>query len=170
MKLTAAVLAAVLAPSCATAADRPVTRAYLMNGLFGWAVAPSAMPSIGARLRARGAVVTVGSWLQSAQFGAMACAHPHDRIVFVGHSLGGPAAAQAAAIARACGVHNVSVIGIDPPRVGTAVPKGVTSINFVGVLGGQIAGGRNVPVAGKSHLGIVNDPKMQSRIAGAAMR
>lgn len=166
----AAILVAVLVSTCAHAAERSVTRAYLMNGLFGEFVAPTAMPSMAAKLRARGAIVTVGSWTMAAVFGAMACAHPHDRIVFIGHSLGGPAAARAAGTARACGVRSVSVVSIDPPRNGVAVPKGVRSTNFVGVLGGQIGGGRNVPTGGYGgHLAIVNDPHMQARVVGAAL-
>jgi pimeloyl-ACP methyl ester carboxylesterase len=153
----------------AHAADRAVTRAYLMNGLFGWALT-NAMPQMGAQLRARGAIVTVGSWTQEAFFAADACRHRGDRIVFIGHSLGGPAAARAAITARACGVRSVRVVSIDPPRNLASSPKGVTSTNFVGVLGGQIAGARNVSTPGYSHIGIVNNPKMQSRIVSAAMR
>jgi hypothetical protein len=145
------------------------TRAYLMNGLLGWVFAPAAMPSLGARLRARGAIVTIGSWTQEGSFAADACRHRDDTIVFIGHSLGGPAATRAADAARACGVRNVRAVSIDPPRNGAVASRGVRSTNFVGVLGGEITGARNVPSPGYGHIQIANDPHMQARVVGAAI-
>jgi hypothetical protein len=144
-------------------------RAYVMNGLLG-EFFTSAMSQIGDKLRARGVIVQVGSWTEESSFVADACAHNHDRIVFIGHSMGAVAAAGAVRQAKACGVTRVSMVGIDPPNMGAAVPSGVHAVNFVGALNVSITGAQNVPVSGLGHIGIVNDPTMQKRIVDAALR
>ena len=147
----------------------PVVRAYVMNGLLG-DLFTSAMSQIGEKLRARGAIVEVGSWTQEASFVADACVHRQDHVVFIGHSLGAVAAAVAVREARACGVRYLSMVGIDPPSVGATVPDGTHAINFVGALNASIAGAQNVPVPGLGHIAIINDPAMQRRIVAAALR
>jgi hypothetical protein len=144
-------------------------RAYVMNGLLG-ELFTSAMSQIGDKLRARGVIVQVGSWTQEGSFVADACAHSQDRIIFIGHSMGAVAAASAARKAEACGVSRVSMVGIDPPNLGAAVPRGVHAVNFVGVLNASITGAQNVRVSGLGHNDIVNDPTMQNRIVAAALR
>ena len=144
-------------------------RAYVMNGLLG-EFFTSAMSEIGDKLLARGVIARVGSWTQQDSFVADACAHSHDRIVFIGHSMGAVAAAGAVAQAKACGVRQVSMVGIDPPNIGAAVPSGVHAVNFVGALNASITGAQNVPVSGLGHIQIVNDPTMQKRIVAAALR
>ena len=147
----------------------PAVRAYVMNGLLG-DMFTSAMSQIGEKLRARGAIVEVGSWTQEASFVADACVHRQDHVVFIGHSLGAVAAAGAVREARACGVRHVSMVGIDPPSLGATVPDGTHAINFVGALNASIAGAQNVPVPGLGHIAIINDPAMQRRIVAAALR
>jgi hypothetical protein len=146
-----------------------VVRAYVMNGLLG-ELFTSAMSEIGEKLRARGAIVQVGSWTQESSFVADACAHSQDRIIFIGHSLGAVAAAGAVGQANACGVKRLSMVGIDPPNMGAAVPNGTHAVNFVGELNASITGAQNVPVPGLGHIEIVNDPTMQNRIVAAALR
>jgi pimeloyl-ACP methyl ester carboxylesterase len=125
------------------------TRVYLVRGLVGWLFAP--MNELAGELRARGANVTTGSWLQAAALAADACAHRADRIVAVGHSLGGPAAAAIAMTARACGAGDVTLVSIDPPPNAAAV-HGIRATNFVGALGGRIIGARNMPAPGYDHV------------------
>lgn len=144
--------------------SRVVTRAYLMNGLAG-----NAMEQIGEKLRARGAIVEVGSWTQADAFESEACAHRGDRIIVIGHSLGATAAARVATQARACGARNVTMVGIDPPATGASVPRGSRAVNFVGALNGSIEGARNVPVPGYDHNAVVTDSAMQNRVVSTAL-
>jgi hypothetical protein len=144
-------------------------RVYVMNGLFGEFMT-NAMWAIGQRLRAKGAVVQVGSWTEANRFVADACTHRGDRIVFIGHSVGAVAAAGAVREAKACGARRVSMVGIDPPPLGSKIPKGVHAVVFVGVLQAPMEGAHNIPVAGHGHIGIVDDPNMQSRIVAAALQ
>lgn len=144
-------------------------RAYVMNGLFGELIT-GAMNRIGEKLRARGVMVQVGSWSQERSFVADACAHRQDRIIFIGHSLGAVAAAGAVKQAKACGVRRVSMVGIDPPDMGAAIPDGTHSVNFVGSFNASVKGAHNVPVSGHGHIAIINDPAMQDRIVAAALR
>jgi pimeloyl-ACP methyl ester carboxylesterase len=147
-------LLAALTTECSAA-----TRAYVMNGLFvghGLAV-------VADRLRQRGYIVTYGSYEQNRQFAADACAHTDDRIVVIGHSFGAERAAEVATQAAACGARDVTMIGIDPSE--STQVSGVThAVNFVGELGGTIAGAQNIPVPGYSHMRIMD---RQSRRAGA---
>lgn len=162
-RLTAAAIAAV----CISSPAQAGTRAYVLNGLFGAMLTP-AMSEIGARLRARGATVTVGAWWMAPALAADACAHRGDRIVIIGHSLGATAAAQLAMAAKRCGALSVRVVGVDPPPTGARV-NGVPAVNFVGALGGTISGASNVPIRGYGHIGIVNDHTMQARIVNSAL-
>src|SRR5438477_1818117 len=73
------------------AARATIVRAYVMSGLFG--ELSGTMSQIGDRLRARGVIVQVGSWVRESSYAADACTHRQDRIIFVGHSLGAMAAA-----------------------------------------------------------------------------
>jgi hypothetical protein len=148
--------------------SKTVTRAYVMNGLLGEVFNPKAMYEIAAKLRARGAIVEVGSWTQADEFEAEACAHYRDRIIIVGYSMGATKAASIATQVRAHGAHDVTLVGVDPPAIGGAVGGGVHAVNFVGVLGGSIAGARNIPVSGLGHLDIINDRAMQNRVIAAA--
>jgi pimeloyl-ACP methyl ester carboxylesterase len=144
-----------------------VTRAYLMSG-FGDA-GTGAMNTMGAKLRAHGIIVTVGSYTQADAFAADACAHSKDRIIVVGYSLGATAGAQLATAARACGVHYVRLVGIDPLGSSAAVSSGVSATNFVGALQGTISGARNTAAPGYDHAGIINSPRMQARFVAAAL-
>lgn len=145
-----------------------VTRAYVMNGLLG-ELFTDGMNQIAEKLRARGAIVEVGSWTQASTFVADACAHRQDRIIFIGHSLGATAAADAATRAQACDARRVTMVGIDPPAIGATVEGGARAVNFVGALNGSIAGARNVPVSGYGHIAIVSDPAIQNRVVSAAL-
>jgi pimeloyl-ACP methyl ester carboxylesterase len=140
-----------------------------MNGLLG-ELFTDAMNKIGEKLRMRGAIVEVGSWMQASTFVADACEHRQDRIIFIGHSLGAAAAATAATEAKACGARHVTMIGIDPPPIGSTVQGGARAVNFVGALNGSIVGAHNVTVSGLGHIGIVNDQTMQNRVVSTALR
>jgi hypothetical protein len=141
------------------------TRAYVMNGLFvghGLAVVAEA-------LRQRGYIVAYGSYEQNRQFAADACAHPDDRIVVIGHSFGAERAAEVATQAAACGARDVTMIGVDPSQ-SVAVASSVHAINFVGELGGTVAGAENIPVPGYTHMGIIDSPAVQQQILQAVER
>lgn len=142
------------------------TRIYVVRGLVGWLLAP--MNDIAAELRRCGAVVVMTSWTDGGAIAADACAHKADRIVLVAHSLGVPTAAGVIAQAKACGVRDISMVGVDPPANGASV-RAARALNFVGTLGGTIAGARNIPTPGYGHIAIVNDRAMQARIVAAAM-
>lgn len=136
-----------------------VTRAYVMNGLFvghGLAVVAEA-------LRQRGYIVAYGSFEQSRDFAADACAHPDDRIIVIGHSFGAERAAEVATRAAACGARDVTMIGVDPSQ-SVAVSGVAHAVNFVGELGGTVAGAENIPVPGYTHMGIMDSPAVQQRI------
>jgi hypothetical protein len=142
-----------------TTACSAATRAYVMNGLFvghGLAV-------IADRLRQRGDLVAYGSYEQNRQFASDACAHTGDRIIVIGHSFGAERAAEVATQAAACGARDVTLIGIDPSE-STQVSGVAHAVNFVGELGGTIAGAQNIPVPGYTHMGIIESPDVQARI------
>jgi pimeloyl-ACP methyl ester carboxylesterase len=167
MIIIALSLTAALGSSAASADPAEVTiRAYVMNGLLGELVT-NAMNEIGAELRARGDIVTVGSWVQVGEFVADACEHRGDHIVIVGHSMGALMAARMVNDLRACGAHSVRAVMIDPPT-DSSIPAGSNAVNFVGQLGGKIAGAKNIPIPGVGHVEIVNDRGMQRRIVQAA--
>jgi hypothetical protein len=160
MRRTIHVICCCLALTAALTTDAwAVTRAYVMNGLF----IGSGLATIAARLRDRGYIVTYGSYEQNRQFAADACAHTDDRIVVIGHSFGAERAAEVATAAAACGARDVTLIGVDP-----SAPAAVTgvahAVNFVGELGGTIAGAQNIPVPGYTHMGIMDSPAVQERI------
>jgi hypothetical protein len=135
------------------------TRAYVMNGLF----VGNGLATIAWRLRERGYIVAYGSYRQDRAFAADACAHPADRIVVIGHSFGAEAAARVATQVAACGARDVTMIGVDPAAPSTV--SGVShAVNFVGEYRGTIAGARNVPVPGYTHMGIMESPAVQERI------
>ena len=148
-------------------APRVVTRAYLMSGFAD--LGSGAMSAMGAKMRARGVIVTVGSHTQADAFAADACAHRTDRIIIVGYSLGATAGARLANAARTCGVRSIRLVGIDPPGSDAAVSRGVSATNFVGALQGRISGARNMAVPGYDHAGIIDNPRMQARFVGAAL-
>jgi len=135
------------------------TRAYVMNGLF----VGTGLATIAERLRQRGYIVAYGSYEQNRQFAADACAHPQDRIVVIGHSFGAERAAEVASAAAACGIRDVTLIGIDPSQP-VAVVGVAHAVNFVGEMGGTIAGAQNIPVPGYTHMGIMESPDVQARI------
>jgi hypothetical protein len=168
--LMTAVLIGVGEPSAlarAASTSHVVTRAYLMSG-FG-DLGAGAMNTMGAKLRARGVVVTVGSYAQADTFAADACAHRNDQIIVIGYSLGATAGARLANAARACGVRYVRLVGIDPPGSDAAVSRGVNATNFVGALQGTISGARNTAAPGYDHAGIINNPRMQTRFVATAL-
>jgi pimeloyl-ACP methyl ester carboxylesterase len=139
------------------------TRAYVMNGLF----VGTGLATVAWRLRQRGYVVTYGSFSQDRAFAADACAHIDDRIIVIGHSFGAERAARVATQAAACGARDVTLIGIDPSQ--PAVVSGVAhAVNFVGQMGGTIAGAENIPVPGYTHMGIMESRAMQERILSEA--
>jgi pimeloyl-ACP methyl ester carboxylesterase len=138
-------------------------RAYVMNGLY----VGTGLAKIAGRLRERGYIVAYGSYTQAAAFAADACTHPSDRIVVIGHSFGAEAAARVATQAAACGVRDVTMIGVDP--AGPSAVRGVAhAVNFVGEYRGTITGAQNIPVAGYSHMGIMESPEVQERILSEA--
>lgn len=156
MRLIACCIALVAALT--TSADA-ATRAYIMNGLFvghGLAV-------VADRLRQKGYIVAFGSFEQSRQFAADACSHVQDRIVVIGHSFGAERAAEVATHAAACGARDVTLIGVDPSQP-VAVSGVAHAVNFVGEMGGTIAGAQNIPVPGYTHMGIMDSPAVQDRI------
>jgi pimeloyl-ACP methyl ester carboxylesterase len=121
------------------------------------------LATIAWRLRERGYIVMYGSYRQDRAFAADAGAHPADRIVVIGHSFGAEAAARVATQAAACGTRDVTMIGVDPAAPSEV--RGVShAINFVGEYRGTIAGAQNIPVAGYTHMGIMESPAMQERI------
>jgi hypothetical protein len=142
------------------------TRAYLMSGLNG--MGSDAMTRMGAELRARGSIVTIGNYIQASAFAADACAHRNDRILVVGYSLGATSGAGLANAARACGVRSVRLVGVDPPALTASVSPGVSATNFVGALQGTIGGAHNTAAPGYDHAAIIDDPHMQARIIAAA--
>jgi len=139
------------------------TRAYVMYG----GIVGAGLAKIAASLRARGDIVEYGSYTQAAEFGADACAHTRDRIVVIGHSFGGTAAVEVATKASTCGARNVTMISIDPASSG-AVQGPARAVNFVGEYGNSIAGARNIPVPGFTHMGILENPAFQARVLSAA--
>lgn len=162
--VTISVLCLMVAPTVSAVPAQAATRAYVMNGLMGELIT-NAMSEIGADLRARGDIVTVGSWVQVGAFTRDACEHRDDRIVIVGHSMGALAATKMLNDLRACGAHNVRAVMIDPPTDGAV--SGGSAVNFVGQLGGKIAGAKNIVVPGLGHIEIVNNHDMQRRIVQA---
>jgi hypothetical protein len=139
------------------------TRAYVMNGLF----VGTGLATIAGRLRQRGYIVLYGSFSQDRAFAADACAHTDDRIIVIGHSFGAERAARVATEAAACGARDVTLIGIDPSQ--PAAVSGVAhAVNFVGEMGGTIAGAENIPVPGYTHMGIMESPAVQERILSEA--
>jgi hypothetical protein len=164
LSLITALLIGVGEPS---AFAQTATRAYLMSGFAD--LGAGAMSTMGAKLRARGIAVTVGSYTQADSFAADACAHRNDRIVIIGYSLGATAGARLANAARACGVRFVRLVGIDPLRSDAAVSRGVSATNFVGELQGTISGAHNTTVPGYDHAGIINNPRMQVRFIASAL-
>ena len=137
-------------------------RAYVMNG----ALAGSGLAKIAGRLHERGHIVSYGSYTQAAAFAMDACAHPSDRIVVIGHSFGGAAAARVATQAAACGARNVTMISADPAP--SAVSGVSHAVNFVGEYRGTITGAQNIAVPGYSHMGIMESPAVQERILSEA--
>lgn len=153
-----ALLTALIADALTTKAWA-ATRAYVMNGLF----ISTRLGTIAARLRDRGCIVAYGSYEQNRQFAADSCAHTDDRIVVIGHSFGAERAAEVATAAAACGARDVTLIGIDPSQ--PVEVRGVAhAVNFVGEMGGTIAGAQNIPIPGYTHMGIMDSPAVQERI------
>lgn len=174
LRYGAAMLVAVLVSTCAQAADRSVTRAYLMRGLGGLFIS-NGMDQIGAKLRARGVIVSVGGWMAWPLFAADAARHPRDRIVFSGHSMGARAAGEAAdAMPRGA---KVKVVGIDPLCAYASVRRGTNAVNFTRGISlacgshGAMVNARNISLAAyrDSHIGIVSDQRVQARVVAAAL-
>jgi len=155
-------------PSTGSTPRTVVTRAYIMNGLLS-EIFTRAVYKVAAKLRARDAIVEVGSWTLASDYTADVCAHRDDRIIVIGYSLGAVEAAKVATEAQACGARDLTMVGIDPPPLRASVPPGSRAVNFVGVLGGTIAGAKNIPVTGYDHIAIVDDPVMQERIISTAL-
>ncbi|MFZ0608347.1 MAG: hypothetical protein WAM75_11840, partial [Xanthobacteraceae bacterium] len=57
-------------------------------------------------------------------------------------------------------------IGVDPSQP-VAVSGVAHAVNFVGELGGTVAGAQNIPVPGYTHMGIMDSPAVQERILEA---
>ena len=139
------------------------TRVYLMRGLGG-AFISNSMDQIGAKLHGP---VMVGDWTDGPRFAADAQAHPHDRIVLVGHSMGAKAAADAARELRGM---RVKVIGVDPLFSGATCVGVRDCICFWG-QGNSMPGARNVYIASTyGHISYALDPYVQSRIIAAITR
>jgi pimeloyl-ACP methyl ester carboxylesterase len=159
-------LLAALTMDALSAEAWAATRAYVMNGLF----VGTGLARIADQLRARGDIVFYGSFDQNRAFAADACAHIQDRIIVIGHSFGAERAAEVATQAAACGARDVTLIGVDPSQP-VRVSGVAHAVNFVGEMGGTIAGAENIPVPGYTHMGIMESSAMQERIleeAGAA--
>jgi len=153
------VLLAALTTDALSTAAWAATRAYVMNGLF----VGTGLARIADQLRARGDIVFYGSFEEDRAFAADACAHIQDRIVVIGHSFGAERAAEVATQAAACGARDVTLIGVDPSQ--PLQVNGVAhAVNFVGEMGGTIAGAQNIPVPGYIHMGIMESPAVQARI------
>ena len=146
-----------------TSGAAAANRAYVMNGLF----VGNGLAIVADLLRQRGYIVAYGSFEQSREFAADACAHIGDRIVVIGHSFGAERAAEVATRAAACGARDVTMIGVDPSQ-SVAVSGVARAVNFVGEMGGTVAGAQNIPVPGYTHMGIMDSPAMQQRIVQEA--
>jgi hypothetical protein len=158
-KLRALCAAAAVALSVSHA--HAATRVYLMRGLME--LSPG-LETIGEMLRARGAVVTLGSWMQRGAFVQDALAHPHDRIIFGGHSMGAQEAFAAGAQLAARGI-KARVIGLDPLCTSPRMSPGISGVNIWGngCMGrpATVAGAQNVLIPGYSHINYCTDPRVQ---------
>ncbi len=163
-------LGAALCVACCTLLYTPTfahTRVYLMRGLGGLLLS-DAMDQIGAKLRRPGIVVNVGDWSDASRFALDAEAHPHDRDVLIGHSMGARAAGEIGTLLKSRGL-NVKVIGIDPLFTGALVGAGVDAICFYG-QGWPMQGAHNVLIQSSyGHIGYGADPRVQSRVIAAAL-
>lgn len=165
LRLGAAIFSLALTILCSSA--QAATRAYLMGGL-GCPWLSSGVAQIAAKLERRGMHVEVGCYFDASRFTADALAHPHDRIIASGHSMGARAAGEMGTALRARGI-SVRVIGIDPLYTGAAVGRGVDAVNFYG-QGFGMGGARNVVVPSSyGHIGYASDPNVQSRVVAAAI-
>ena len=158
-----AVAAAVLMAIATLSPAHAATRVYLMRGLGGLLISDS-MDQIAARLHR--SVVTVGDWSDAPRFTIDAQAHPHDRIVLVGHSMGAKAAGDVARELKVRGMH-AKVIGVDPLFSGASCAGLSDCICFWG-QGFTMPGAQNVYIASTyGHIGYAADPRVQSRIIAA---
>jgi hypothetical protein len=163
LRMICAALAVALSVSHAHAA----TRVYLMRGL---AELSPGLSTIGDMLRARGAIVTVGSWMQREQFVRDALRYPQDRIVFGGHSMGDQAAFAAGAELLAHGL-KVRVVGLDPLCTSPRTYGGGVNIWGNACMGhdAAVAGASNVRISGYSHIAYCTDPRVQSAFVRYAL-
>lgn len=161
LRVSAVAIAFVIAASSHALAAK---RAYLMRGLLE--LSPG-IATIGAQLKARGWIITVGSWMQQWFFTRDALAHPHDRIVFIGHSMGDQEAFVAGAVLKRYR-RNVQVVGLDPLCTSPRMTPGLNATNIWGntCLGryATVAGARNVLISGYGHIPYSTDPRVQARV------
>lgn len=171
-RAAALVMALALGTCSATAPATAANRDYLMRGLGGL-ILSNGMDQLGAKLRKRGDVVTVGKWEQWKQFAADALRHPKDTIYFIGHSQGAAEAVAAANYLITKGL-KVHVIGIDPLCTHPVVNKGVDAVNFFrsnyvwgdipcnGLMYGAVKKQTDVGYLRDSHIYVGSDPRMHA--------
>ena len=147
------------------------TRAYLMRGLGGM-VLSTGMDQIGSLLRRHGVIVVVGHWWDREAFVADALRHPHDRIIFGGHSMGDWASFIAGAELRARHV-NVRVVGLDPLCTGPVMTPGLDAVNLwgnrCGALG-PVQGAKNIYLPVSGHIEFPSNPIVQRRAIAEMLR
>jgi hypothetical protein len=166
-RLSAAIFVAAIAVVLFVASAFASTRVCLMRGLGGIMLSNS-MDVLGQRMRRAGAHVIVTGWWGAPLCEADALAHPRDRNVIAGHSMGAAAAGAVGTDLKARGVH-VKVIGIDPLYTGASVGRGVDAVAFYG-QGFAMGGARNSFVASSyGHVAYAADPRVQARVMAAAM-
>lgn len=162
--------AIAIAASVASAAPADAaTRAYGMRGLGGLLLSNS-MDEVGARLSGH-AIVQVGGWESWQAFAEDAAKHPHDRIVFYGHSMGAWGAAQAANWLKARGI-TAHVVGLDPLCTFPHVAKGVPAINYYSNSCGPpgvMVGARNIYVGSYFHVTIGSHVEIQNRMIASIL-
>lgn len=160
------------------------TRVYVFRGL-GDQLFSSAVDEIGEQIRRRDphALVRVENWHEWDDILADASAHPGDRVVLIGFSMGARAAGLAAnELAR--GGLDVKVVGIDPACADAAVDpsRHIRAVSFYATTcgaGGQMRGARNVRVGTTEGLGLFkvaghtafpSDPVVQQLVSDEALR
>lgn len=167
LRVAAAAIAITAAFAAVMAQAQAGTRIYLMRGLGG-ALLSTAMDDTAAKLRRPGVTVMVGDFNDAGRFEQDVLAHPGDRIVLGGHSMGAWAAAEAACALAVQG-RQAKVVGIDPLLTGAAVRCHAEAVNFYG-QGLPMPGARNVFVASRyGHIRYASDPNVQARVIRAAL-
>jgi hypothetical protein len=150
------------------------TRVYLMRGLGGLLLSNS-MDQVAARLNNehRGVIAVAGHWESWQYFANEAAQHPHDKLVFGGHSMGAAGAVWAANYLKARGI-TVHVVGLDPLCTFPRLAKGIPAVSYYanGCYGqaGVIVGARNIYVGPYAHITIGSHVEVQNRMIASILR